>query len=121
MTQSELRTWIETHIGPGKWLVFLALLNEIRQQKTQKPLSAGAVGKWLHDTDRNPPAWVESYLPLIKARHEAPEATRVYTVSIALDRQEDAALRKVAKRAGVTPEQFLAVCLRVGLDEEIGE
>ena len=122
MTREELKQWIAANIGEGRWLEFAEQVNEVRKSKKLKPLSLGAVSSWLYEANRNPPAYVESYLPLIKARLDAPaDVAEILTLHIPLDKQQRARLRHTAKAAGVTVEDFAMIIWRAGFDAECGD
>jgi hypothetical protein len=119
MNQSDLKQWITEHIGEGRWLVFAAHLNAVREQKNTPPLSIGAIEKWLYDATRQPPAWVESYLPLIKVRLASPDDSVVLTVPFALSQREHRLVERAAKRVQITVEEFIALHARIGLESEL--
>lgn len=118
MTQTELKKWITNHLGDGQWLKFAALISEVRESKGLKPLSNKSIASWLYESDRNPPAYVESYLPIILARLANPEPTTIYTIHLALTKADVKALKRTAKAACSTPEEFLHLCARIGFEDQ---
>jgi hypothetical protein len=120
MTQTKLLDFIETSYGKGRWLSFAADLNVIRESKGLEPLTNQAVSNWLHTKDRNPPAWLDEYLPLIEARLANPEAAIIYQIPLALSEEENKILIRTAKRAHSTPEEFLRICARIGFEDQCG-
>lgn len=120
ITTQQLLDFIESHYGKGRWLSFAADLNAVRESKNLEPITNAAISNWLHTADRNPPAWLDEYLPLVEARLANPEAAIIYRVPIALSEQEHKILLRTAKRARSTPDQFLALCARIGFESECG-
>jgi hypothetical protein len=120
MTQSQLLSWIESHYGKGRWLSFAVDLNAVRESKGLKPLSNQAISNWLHTAGRNPPAWLDAYLPLIEARLANPEAAIIYQIPLALTEKENKILIRTAKRAHTSPDDFLRICARIGFENQCG-
>ncbi len=79
-----------------------------------KPLSIKAAQAWL---SRNKiPEKVVLLLPKIEERAAQPITLHQFSVPIALNDEELAALERTAAKAESTPAQFLALCLRIGFN-----
>jgi hypothetical protein len=63
--------------------------------------------------------WVESQLPIIKTYFEEPKKSHQFQIMISLDEEEVQQMRHAAKAVGLTPEKFLQMCARLGLEEEL--
>lgn len=114
MNQSDLKAWVKAH-----GLTRAELVNQVNLGRA-KPLSAAAINKWLDDSSRKPPAWLDALLPVIEARLASPERAVIFTVLLALSEDEAKALRRTARRAHQTPEKFLSLCARLGFESECG-
>lgn len=117
MEQTQLREWIERHGLTCR--AFLSLINEVRLSKGHKGVTIGSANKWLYQSDRHPPAWVEEYLPLIELKLNHPEAIKLYQVPV--NKKTDRLLSQAARRAGIAPEALLKECFEECLQREFAD
>lgn len=83
-----------------------------------KPLSIKAAQAWLGRD--HIPEKVVLLLPQIAERVAQPVTLHQFSVSISLSDDELAALERAAAAAESTPAQFLALCLRIGFEDQCG-
>lgn len=118
MNRKEFEKWLETHF-PGhkhmspRLMAFLEIYGHVA-----KPIKIKAAQAWL-DRDRIPEKAV-LLLPKIAERVAQPVTLHHFSVSIALNDEELAALQSTAAKACSTPAQFLPICLRIGFESECG-
>jgi hypothetical protein len=123
VTKEQFKSWLAANYSRGQRLAFVADFSAVAEAAGGKPVSLDAVENWLY---RNPPAQVGALsfgqaLALTLERKAQPaKAAAIYTVHFALDERENKILLKTAKRAKVAPEQFLAICLRIGFEDQTG-
>lgn len=130
MTKDQFKLWLSTHYERGQRPLFAAHFNEVAASLGAPPISEGAsnklapaVNNWL---SRNPPAQYggipfERFLTLVLERKNDPKPpAKIYSVEIALTERENKILLKTAKQALSTPDQFLALCLRIGFEDQTG-
>ncbi len=130
MTKDQFKDWLSENYGRGQRLAFVAHFNEVAKSLSAPPISEGAANKlapavnnWL---TRNPPVQYdgipfERFLTLVLERKNNPKPpAKIYSVEIALTERENKILHKTAKQAMSTPEQFLALCLRIGFENQTG-
>lgn len=130
MTRIEFKEWLAANYERGQRLLFAAHFNEVAKMLSAPQISEGATNKlapavnnWL---SRNPPTHYggitfERFLALVLERKNNPQPpAKIYSVGIALTEQENKILLKTAKKAMSTPEDFLALCLRIGFEDECG-
>jgi hypothetical protein len=118
MNKQQFLQWLETHFPAHKFtsprlMAFLEIYGQLA-----KPLSIKAAQAWL---SRNKiPEKVVLLLPKIAERVAQPVTLHHFSVSIALNDEELAALQSTAAKACSTPAQFLPICLRIGFESECG-
>lgn len=129
MTQSEFKSWLAAHYKRGQEQynrqLFLAHFGDVANACGATPISEATLNNWL-GKGRQPPDYYggitfDQFLALVLERKDNPTPpAAIYTVQIALDEAELQALIETARRAESTPEQFLAICLRIGFEDECG-
>ncbi len=118
MNRKEFEEWLETHF-PGyrfmspRLMAFLDIYGQVAD-----PISIKAAQAWL-DRDKIPEK-AKLLLPEIARRAAQPVTLHQFSVSIALNDEELAALESTAAKAESTPAQFLPICLRIGFESECG-
>lgn len=116
MTANELDSWLRQHFSRGKKQInramFAARFNEVSREQ----INLSTINNWL--SGRAIPDWVGDVLPRIEARLSQPDNSRVFMIPLALSPAEATILERTAKKAQTSPEAFLAICARIGFEDQ---
>lgn len=128
MNNKQFEQWLETHF-PGrkytqeKLAAFLSIYDQLAKELNLAPVKLYTPMKtafsWLH-TGRKVPKHILAILPQIEARAALPVNLHHFSVPIALNDAELAALQSTAARACSTPADFLRQCLQIGFEDQCG-
>lgn len=120
MTPSQFRKWLHQHYDRKQPRPFLADFNAVAQAIGAPQITWAAVNHWMYE--RTPPAkcgplTFEEILQMILERRANPgSASRMYTVLLTVDAQQEKAIEKRAWNSGCSPEEWLRMMLEAAIN-----